>query len=204
MRKSTSKQSRTKKRKPTARSDHDSDTNPDVRRGKRAKFAHPDTSLQQDGANDNNTLEEAIEEILDIKNEEFTISQSVILGTTSILEDTDFVKLGRFNYREWEVEAIKKVDHAAVKARIGCILDKTTAVVGAKGVAKDRWLTFNILEAAAWRKVEGIVEKWMRQQKKDIVVKLTSVYERKAPINAVILDDEDGGESKEAKVNSLD
>lgn len=68
--------------------------------------------------------------------------------------------MGQFTYREWEVEAIKKVDQVATKARIGFTLDKTTAIVGAKGVAKDRWLTFNILEVAAWQKAEGIVEKW--------------------------------------------
>ena len=164
---------------------------------------NPDTLLQADGANDEKMLEEAIEEVLDIKNEEFTVSQSVILSTTPVLEDMDCVKLGKFNYRGWEVEAIKKVDQVAVKARIDFTLDKTTAIVGVKGVAKDRWLTFNILEAAAWQKVEGIVEKWMRQKKQDIVVKLVSVYERKAPGNAIILNDEAGDGSKEGKVSKL-
>jgi hypothetical protein len=95
------------------------------------------------------------------------------------------------------------VDQVAAKARIGFTLDKTTAIVGAKGVVKDRWLTFNILEAAAWKKVEGIVEKWMRQQKQDIAVKLVSVYERKAPDNATILNDETGDGSKEGKASKL-
>ena len=201
--KPASKQSKTKKRKSTTHSDGDSETNPDPKRVKQANFMNPDTLLQADGANDEKTLEEAIEEVLDIKNEEFTVSQSVILGTTPVLEDTDCVKLGKFNYRGWEVEAIKKVDQVAVKARIDFTLDKTTAIVGAKGVAKDRWLTFNILEAAAWQKVEGIVEKWMRQKKQDIVVKLVSVYERKAPGNAIILNDEAGDGSKEGKVSKL-
>lgn len=198
-----SKQSKIKKRKSTTRSNADSETNPDPKRVKQVNFVNPDTLLQADETNDENTLEEAIEEVLDIKNEEFTVSQSVILGTTPVLEDTDCVKLGRFNYREWEVEAIKKVDQVAAKTRIDFTLDKTTAIVGAKGVAKDRWLTFNILEAAAWRKVEGIVEKWMRQQKQDIMVKLVSVYERKASGNAIILNDEAGGGSKEGKASKL-
>jgi hypothetical protein len=136
--KSISRQSKIKKRKSTTRSDINSETNPDPKRVKQANFMHPDTLIQGDGINDENTLEEAIEEVLDIKNEEFTVSQSVILGTTPVLEDTDCVKLGQFNYREWEVEAIKKVDQVAAKARIDFKLDKTTVIVGAKGVAKDR------------------------------------------------------------------
>jgi hypothetical protein len=36
------------------------------------------------------------------------------------------------------------------------------------------------------------------------MVKLISIYERKAPINTVILGDEADGESKDAKVYSLD
>jgi hypothetical protein len=64
-------------------------------------------------------------------------------------------------------------------------------------------LTFNILEAAVWQKVEGFVEKWMRQQKQDITVKLVSVYERKASGNTIILNDEADDGSKEGKASKL-
>jgi hypothetical protein len=78
----------------TTRSDADSEKNPDPRHVKQANFVSGHL-VQVDGANDGNMLEEAIEDVLDIKNE-FTASQSaVILCTTPVLEDTDCVKLGR-------------------------------------------------------------------------------------------------------------
>jgi hypothetical protein len=95
------------------------------------------------------------------------------------------------------------VDQVAAKARIDFRLDKTTTIVGAKGVAKDCLLTYSILEAAARQKFEGFVEKWMRQQKQDIAVKLVSVYEREAPDNATILNDEAGDGPKEGKASKL-
>ena len=50
---------------------------------------HSDDIFQEDVPNQKITLEEVIEEVTDVRNKDFTISRSVILGTTSVLENTD-------------------------------------------------------------------------------------------------------------------
>ena len=50
---------------------------------------HSDDIFQEDVPNQEITLEEVIEEVTDVRNKDFAISRSVILGTASVLENTD-------------------------------------------------------------------------------------------------------------------
>ena len=50
---------------------------------------HSDDIFQEDMPNQEITLEEVIEEVTDVRNKDFIISRSVILGTASVLENTD-------------------------------------------------------------------------------------------------------------------
>ena len=72
-----SKSSETNKRKSKSCSNGNSDVNRDPKRVKQLKFVHLDDILKEDVSNQEKRLKEAIEKVIDIKNEEFIISQSV-------------------------------------------------------------------------------------------------------------------------------
>ena len=65
--------------------------------------------------NNNTLINDVIEEVLDIFNIEFTLTIYISLDGTSILEDIDIIKLKKFNYREFEISSIKKLQKAAEK-----------------------------------------------------------------------------------------
>jgi hypothetical protein len=46
------------------------------------------------------------EEVLDVSQHEFTVSRCCTLGSTIIIKDTDFIKLSKFSYREFETTSI--------------------------------------------------------------------------------------------------
>ena len=65
------------------------------------------------------------------------------------------------------------------------------AVISTKGVAMRDHLKFCIEDDSAWKKVETGVERWMRENKKEIRVKLTVVYNKKRGTVNVSSEDED-------------
>src|SRR5271169_512275 len=148
------------------------------------------------------TLEEAIENVLDTQNQLFTISYCIMLGSTPVEEDAERVKLGEFKYRNFEVQAIKTVDRAATKAGCGFEWQSGKAVVSAKLVGKDNWIIINVADDTAWKKVEQFVEDFMRAGKKEIKVKLMFIYNKKRGQDMLDSDSEEEGSSKKVLIHS--
>ena len=150
------------------------------------------------------TLEEAIEHVLDIQNQVFTISHCIMLGSTPVEEDAECVKLGEFKYRNFEVQVIKLVDRVATKAGCGFEWQSGKAVVSAKLMGKDNWIIINIADDTAWKKVEQFIENFMRTGKKEIKVKLTFMYNKKRGQDMLDSDSkEEGGKKKVLHSNAI-
>ena len=69
-------------------------------------------------------------------------------------------------------------------------------MISAKIIVIHNHLKFNVEDDYGWRKVETGVERWMRENKKEIKVKLMMMYKKKRGIIAVSSEDEDGGVKK--------
>src|SRR5436309_16106360 len=108
-----------------------------------------------------------------------------MLDDIEIEGDTDVYKLGQFNYRQFTYNTIKMVTRATIKSKTEFEWETSSATITAKGVAKANSLKIAVKDEEGWKKVEMFVEKWMRQHKLDINVKLTVMYQKK------VLDDED-------------
>ena len=50
--------------------------------------------------------------------------------------------------------------------------------ITAKAISKTNTLMIDVEEAARWGKVEDFIERWMRDHKRDIVVRLTVNYKK--------------------------
>ncbi len=65
----------------------------------------------------------------------------------------------------------------------------STVSITAKAISKANTLMIDVEEGAAWVKVEGFIECWMRHHKHDIVVKLTVNYKKTHGNDGDSLDD---------------
>lgn len=54
--------------------------------------------------------------VKDVSNEIFILQKSCMLGSTAVIEDSDFVHLGEFSFRQFETSAIRKLTKASEKA----------------------------------------------------------------------------------------
>jgi hypothetical protein len=173
----------------------DKNTSSTPKRVKKSEFMHPNNSHEIHSSADEREVEAVPEVIKDISDIEFTVTRCCILGSDPILEDTDFVKLGEFSYRQFETLAIRKLDKAALDAKVDFEWESGQAVISAKTIAMRDHLKFAVEDDSGWKKVEKGVERWMRENKKEIKVKLTAVYKKKRGNTAVCSEDE-GGDSK--------
>ena len=94
-------------------------SNASTKRVKKSKLNAKTSPPVDTMSNPSEILEESIEHVLDIKNQVFTISYCIMLGSIPVEEDAERVKLGEFKYRNFEVQAIKMVDRAVTKAGCG-------------------------------------------------------------------------------------
>jgi len=117
------------------------------------------------------------------------------------MEDTDFVKLGKFSYRGFETTSIRKLDKAAQAAKTGFEWDSGIAVISAKGIPIREHLSIAVEDETGWKKVEAFVERWMRSDKHDIKVKLTISYKKDKHIDEASSDEED---ERSKKVDSFE
>ena len=133
-------------------------------------FANPKNMNELDSPPDEpEVTEEPAEAVLDVSHMYFTVTKCCILNSTSVWDDTDQVKLGDFNYRNFEVFSIKRVAKAAEKANLGFEWDSGLAVISAKGVTMRNYLKINLDSDAgvnSWKKIEGFIERWMRPKTK--------------------------------------
>jgi len=68
----------------------------------------------------------------------------------------------------------KATDEKAINFEWSC----STVSITAKVIYKANALMIDVEEAAAWVKVKGFIERWMRDHKHDIIVKLTVNYKK--------------------------
>ena len=138
--------------------------------------------------------------IKDVSDEIFVLQKSCMLGSMAIVEDSDFVRLGEFSFRQFETSAIRKLTKASEETKTMFEWMSGKAVISSKSMRIADSLSIEIEDENGWRKVEKGVERWMLQSKKEIVVKLTILYKKTGGTN-VESSDEDTPSSK--KIQSL-
>ena len=142
---------------------------------KPAKFIDPELS-HSESSKSSPPSSSSVEEPEDVSQQEFTLAKSIMLGSVSIYADSLIAKLGEFKYRDWEVESIRRLDKATEAKKIKFEWSSGNAVIAAKGISKAKEITIDVEESSDWEKVETFVQKWMRDHKKDITVRLTVNY----------------------------
>ena len=106
----------------------------------------------------------------------FVVSRYILLNKEPVLEDSDFVTLGQFNYREFDVLGIRKLVKYAEDHNLETNFISGQAVISAKGVPIREHIKIVVEDENGWKKVEQGVEAWMHQKRVDIRVMLTHTY----------------------------
>jgi len=131
-----------------------------------------------------------LERVKDVSNEIFVLQKSCMLGAIPIIEDSDFVTLGEFSFRQFETSAIRKLTKATEEGKTSFEWMSGKAVISSKSMRIADSLSIEVDDENGWRKVEKGVERWMLQSKKEIIVKLTILYKKTGVTNAESSDDE--------------
>jgi hypothetical protein len=127
-----------------------------------------------------------------------------MLNTHEFLADSDIVKLGEFIYQTWIIKCIRKLAKAGEDGDFETDWDNGRAVISARGVTKANHLSVVIEDENGWRKVEKFVEHWMKEFKREIVVKLTGTWRKKKGNIFVNEDDEQDVGRPKATVCNFD
>jgi len=114
--------------------------------------------------------------VKDISQETYTLHKSVMICETVVVGDTDFLKHEEFDYRQFEMHNIRKLDDAAKKGGYEFEFTSGTATISAKGVRVMDNIVIVVEDNHSWKKVEKGIERWMLANKKEIIVKLSVVY----------------------------
>jgi hypothetical protein len=188
---SVSKRSSTRPSRPSTRKLAAEAPKKPVKRAKTKEFVHPENIPTPTSPSPPPTDKDTSNKILDISQQEFTIARCCMLGSTPVMEDTDFVKLSEFSFRGFETTSIRKLDTAAQNAKTGFQWESGTATISAKGVPMRDYLTIAVEDASGWTKVEGFVERWMRNYKQEMKVKLVIVYRKTKLADGMSSEEED-------------
>ena len=120
-----------------------------------------------------------------------------MLNAHEFLADSDIVKLGEFRYYMWITKCIRKLGKAGEDGDFDTDWDNGRAVISARGVTKANHLSIVIEDENGWRKVERFVERWMKEYKREIVVKLTVTWRKKK--GNVLVDEDDAQDLGKSK-----
>jgi hypothetical protein len=189
------KSSRPKKPSKNARMHSESPpvVKPAKKRVKNAKFIHPDN---MDAVDDTEEEEEApmapavpppLEDVSEVT---FTIKKSCTFGGVVIVNDSDFVKLAQFDFRYFYQQVLHKVAQAALEGNCEYAWISGEAIISQQAMKVSDYLSISVDDEIGWKKVELGVERWMREKKKPITVKLTLAYRKKGEVIPVDSDDE--------------
>src|SRR5579859_4346573 len=88
---------------------------------KRNKYTN--TVIEEEEEEDDEDDEPAPPRVKDVFQDIYTLHKSVIVADTSIVGDTDFLKLAEFNYNEFEMYNIRKLHDAATKGGFKFVID---------------------------------------------------------------------------------
>jgi len=161
-----------------------------TKRATNAKFIHPDTVLDVDASDNENSGNTTSSRDKDVSDQTYTLTRRVMLGPVAVVEDTDFPKLGEFSYRQFETMAIRKLDKWVNDPKIEFEWVSGKAVVSTKAVKVADHLPIVVEDETGWEKVEAAVRRWMLENKSNIIVKLTVEYKKKGQ-EVVELSDDD-------------
>ena len=178
---------------PSTRSDTDSTSNSILKRIKKVNNRIPKNTKAVYAVDDDSELESpapVLERVKDVSGEIFVLQKSCMLGTKAVIEDSDFVRLGEFSFRQFETSAIRKLTNASEEAKTTFEWMSGKAVISSKSIRIADNLSIEVEDENGWRKVEKGVEHWMLQNKKEIIVKLTILYRKTGGTNAESSDDE--------------
>lgn len=167
-----------------------------AKRVKYAQFEDPDAVLKEGNANPSTEENEAGPVIANVSGMVYTLSQSIMVGEEPIYEDTNFLKLSEFNFRTFDLLGTRKVVAVAEERKFDFEWVSGQAVIARKGLPKGEWLKFPVADEGSWEKVEKCIKLWMEQDRKEIKVKWTVMYRKKASTNVIDLEDLDGDGKK--------
>jgi len=190
------------KTSPSTRSDTDSTPLSVPKRVKKSKNLNPRDIIVVHTVDDDSERESPPPIpawVKDVSNEIFVLQKSCMLGTMAVVEDSDFVRLGEFSFRQFETSAIRKLTKASEEAKVMFEWMSGKAVISSKSMRIADSLSIEVEDENCWRKVEKRVERWMLQSKKEIVVKLTILYKKTGGTN-VESSDEDAPSGKKVQL----
>ena len=114
--------------------------------------------------------------VRDISLDTYTLHKSVVVGDTAIVSDTDFLKFEEFDFRDFEMQNIHRLNDAATKGGFEFEYVSGIATLSAKGVRVMDNIVITVEDNGSWKKVEKGIERWMHANKKEITVKVAIVY----------------------------
>ena len=199
------KSGRALKRKPspTTRSNTTSSIKPTKKRVINRKFIHfnqVDIVDDDDEADDVQVIQEVPAAVQDVSGVIFTVMKVCMFGSVAVVEDTDFVCLREFSFRQFHTLTLRRVDKAAEEAKCSSEWLSGQAIISSKATRVADYLPITVEDESGWKKVEKGVERWMKETKKPVTVKLTIMYKR---IGETIIDTSDDDAVVTKKVCTL-
>ena len=165
------------------------------------KFIHPHDMSKEPSPESSEDEPPVLPHVEDLSQHKFTLSWSFMLGSTEAAADCTKYKLGEFDYQQCIADGIKKVAQAAIKAKIDFEYVSANGTLGGKGVSKTSELRLKIDDIEGWKKAESFVEDFMREKRKNIVMRLVFKYAKKHEDEDSESDDEITTKNKGKKVH---
>ena len=154
--------------------------NPPKKRAKLAKFVHPENVITLEESEDEQTIPDPPPRpvhVKDVSEDIFMVNKCCLLDKEAVWNDTDWVKLGEFSFREFSQQSIRKVMKAAEKDKKGVEWVSGTAAISSDKAKVSETISIEVEDHVGWKKVEQGVERWMREKNKGTVsVKLSVLY----------------------------
>ena len=170
-----------------------SDANPSKKHGRNdatIQSKRPSKSRVPDESEVTSEDEESSKPVKDISLETYTLYKSVMLGDITVIGDTDFLKHKEFDYRQFETQAIRKLDKAVSDDKRGFEYESGSALIGAKNIPAKHSMLITLEDNFCWAKVERGIERWILENKKEITVKLTILYKKTGESDSESSDDD--------------
>src|SRR5436190_15287648 len=104
-----------------SKSTSSSSSKPKVKCVKISGFIHPDDKHVVEDENDleqEEDIQEVRRAVKDVSLEIFTLKYSCLLRSDIVYEDTDYVCLEEFSYRQFTTQGIRKLDKVAEEAKV--------------------------------------------------------------------------------------
>ena len=122
---------------------------------------------------------------IDVSNHQYTLPMHCFLGANEYSSNTEFLKLGEWNWQQWKAQCIWKLQKAGDEGGFDTEWVTSHATIKAHSIIKADMLGFDVEDDQGWRKVERFIELWMKAGKCDILVNLSSTWCKKGGSNSL-------------------